>query len=71
MEMEEVAGGGTADRDVVDMGVVIINAHLLRTLDAPKVVATLAEDAVGEGFHRPQECFIHGHQPLCHLIHGT
>jgi hypothetical protein len=55
------------------MGAVVINAHHLQNLDATKVAETLAKAAVVEGFHRPQECFIHihMHQLLCHLMHGT
>jgi hypothetical protein len=71
MEMEEVAGGGAADRDAADVGVVIVNVHHLQTLDASKVAETLAKVKVAEGFHRPQELFIHTCQLLCHQMHGT
>jgi hypothetical protein len=40
MEMEEVAGGGAADRDTVDVGAVVIIAHHSRTLDATKMAET-------------------------------
>ncbi len=71
MDMEEVAGGGTADRDAVDVGVVVINTHYLQTLDATKVAETSAKATVVEGIHRPQEHFIHMRQLLCHQMHGT
>ena len=71
MEMEEVAGGGAADRDVVDMGAGKINAHRLQTLDATKVLAMLAMAAVAEEFHKPQEHFMHRRQLLCHIMHRT
>jgi hypothetical protein len=71
MDMEEVAGGGTADRDAADVGAVAINVQHSQTLDAPKVAATLAEAVVAEGFHRPQERFIRRRQLLCNLMHGT
>ncbi len=71
MEMEEVAGWGAADGDAADTGGVIINAHRSQTFGATKVVETLAKATVVEGFHRPQEHFIHMHQLLCHLMHGT
>jgi hypothetical protein len=61
MKMEEMAKGGAADWDAVDVGVGIINAHCLQTLDAMKVVAMQAKAAVAVGFHRhqDQESFIH------------
>ena len=71
MEMEEVAGGGAADRDAANVGAVVITAHCSQTLDALKVAETLAEAAVAEGFHRSQERFIHRCQLLCHLMHRT
>jgi hypothetical protein len=71
MEMEEVAGGGAADKGAVDVGTGVINAHHMQTLDATKVSETSAEATVVGEFHRPQERLIHRRQLLCHLMHGT
>jgi hypothetical protein len=71
MEIDKVAGGGAADMDAADMGVVVINTHRLQTLDAPKMAEMLAKATVAEGFHGPQECFIHRRQLVCCLMHRT
>jgi hypothetical protein len=70
--MEEVAGGGAADRGTTDVGAGVINTHHSQSTDALMVLEALAEAAVaGDLFHRPQEHSLHRHQLLCHLMHRT
>jgi hypothetical protein len=71
LEMEEVAGGGAADRGMVDVGVGVINAHHSQTMNTIKVSEALAKAAVVQEFHRHQERSLHRRQLLCHLMHGT
>ncbi len=52
IEMEEVAGGGTAGRDTADAGADVISAHRLQTLNATKVSEMSAKAAVVGKFHR-------------------